>query len=83
MVVRRRADSVMANDRRALLDEAAEQQASLDETHPPTTLRLELVASLGNDPPAVVRSPSQWAAIEAELAPLAGPLGRALVARYR
>ena len=83
VLVRRRADSAMANDRRALLGEAAEQQASLDETHPPTTLRLELVASLGDDAPAVVRSPSQWAAIEAELAPLAGPLGRALLTRYR
>jgi Zn-dependent protease with chaperone function len=82
-VLRRRADAVLAADRRRLLDDAAAQQVTRDATHPPTTLRLELVCSLDAVAPAVVRSRAEWDAIDAELAPLAGALGRALVGRYR
>jgi Zn-dependent protease with chaperone function len=82
-VVRRRADDELAAHRSRLLRSAAAERASLDATHPPTTLRLELVASLDDVEPLVQRSRAEWAALEAELAPLAGALGRALVGRYR
>ncbi len=83
MVVRQRAEAALGRDRERLLRAAAEEQASLDASHPPTSLRLELVRSLEPSPPAVTRTPQEWAAIDAELAPLAGALGRALVTRFR
>lgn len=82
-VLRRRADTVMASDRKRLLDDAAAQQVTRDATHPPTALRLELVRSLPDAPAAVSRTRADWDEIDAELAPLAGPLGRAIVGRYR
>jgi Zn-dependent protease with chaperone function len=82
-LVRRRADRVMAVDRERLLRDAASEHASLDATHPPSTLRLELVDSLEPTAPVVHRTAAEWAAIDAELEPLAGPVGRALVTRYR
>ena len=82
-LVRQRADRVMAVDRERLLRAAASEHASLDATHPPSTLRLELVDSLEPTAPVVHRTAAEWAAIDAELEPLAGPVGRALVTRYR
>jgi Zn-dependent protease with chaperone function len=82
-VVRQRAERVMAVDRDRLLRAAAAERASLDATHPPTTLRLELIDSLEHQGALVHRTAAEWAGIDAELEPLAGPVGRALVTRYR
>lgn len=81
--VRRRTDATLARERGRLLRDAAAEQVSLDASHPPTTLRLELVESLGDDGPVVALTRTEWDAIDDELAPLAGPLGRALLTRYR
>ena len=55
-LVRQRADRVMAVDRERLLRDAASEHASLDATHPPSTLRLELVDSLEPTAPVVHRT---------------------------
>jgi Zn-dependent protease with chaperone function len=83
LVVRQRTDDALARDRKRLLDEAEVDHVSLDGSHPPTTMRLELVGSLPDHAPAVSPTRSEWQAIDDELAPLAGALGRALVGRYR
>jgi Zn-dependent protease with chaperone function len=59
------------------------EQTRLEDTHPPTGLRIALLEERAALPPAVTLDAWTSARIDAELAPLGPAAGRALVDRYR
>ena len=59
------------------------EQTRLEDTHPPTGMRIALLEDRAARPPAVRLDASASARIDAELEPLVTPTGRALVDRYR
>ncbi len=56
--------------------------SALDDSHPPTLYRIELLQSRPDRPPAVVLSDGESAAIDAELERFREPIGRRLVDEY-
>jgi Zn-dependent protease with chaperone function len=81
--VRAALDAVPPRERERRRRVARLEHARLEDTHPPTGMRIALLEERSPLPPAVVLSRFDSERIDAEVAPLEAAAGRALVDRYR
>jgi Zn-dependent protease with chaperone function len=81
--VRAALDAVPARERERRRRVARLEHARLEDTHPPTGMRIALLEDRAPHPPMVALSRFDSERIDAELAPLEPAAGRALVDRYR
>ncbi|WP_157592354.1 M48 family metalloprotease [Solirubrobacter soli] len=81
--VRAALDAVPARERDRRRRVARLKHARLEDSHPPTGMRIALLEDRAPHPPMVTLTLFESERIDAELAPLEAAIGRALVDRYR